>query len=105
MNTSTHQNYIQRCSFLHVSPSNDYFFEKSNITSVNQTPRDIKQLANDYIYGVAGVYDKLKNNNSDENGKLKLSPTDFQKDFKEKINLKLPEIVEETVAKQRFNLN
>jgi hypothetical protein len=68
------------------------------------TPRDIKQLANSYIYGVAEVYDELVKENLDRTGWVNPIDVDFQAGFKDRLNKKLPQIVQETVNKQFFGL-
>ena len=86
----------------------------SNIVKneISITPRDIKQLATKYIYGVAEVYDKLvkkwegKDIKTDKIifDKNSAEPEDFQTHFKKTLNNKLPEIVQETVDSQFFGI-
>ena len=78
--------------------SGPFKINKNTLAYSNQTPRDIKQLANNYIYGVAKVYDELK-----KECKGKPSSTDFQSKFRDSLNQKLPQIVQGTVDKQFQN--
>jgi hypothetical protein len=71
-------------------------YTSDDLTSVHQTPRDIKQLANNYIYAITEIYDSFEETE-------KTNPN-FSKNFIDKLQTKLPEIVEETVAKQMFKL-
>ncbi len=64
----------------------------------------IKQLANNYIYGVAVVYDELVKENLDRTGWVNPIDIDFQTEFRTKLNEKLPKIVEETVNGQFFGI-
>jgi hypothetical protein len=56
------------------------------------TPRDIKQLANAYIYSVARVYDGFL-----EEGK---KPRDHQQAFRQRLNLELAKTIEKEAKKQ-----
>lgn len=53
---------------------------------------------------MAEVYDELFQKNSDETGKLTLTDEKFKQEFKDNLNKKLPEIVQETVDSQFFGI-